>query len=78
MFLATIQRFNSGNRLNDADVSKYEKYFQFRWEYDKNLAISSVQDQRIMTVLPDEIEKKIYKEFLFLNFIRRFYKYFDL
>ena len=59
-------------------VSNYEQYFQYRWLFDKNLAISSIKDHRIMSVIPENVKRKIYQNFLFVRFIRRYSKYFDL
>ena len=59
-------------------VTEYESYFQHRWEKDKNSVISSLRDKRILKVLPLEVEKCIYQQFLFIRFMERYCRYFDL
>ena len=59
-------------------VAEYESFFQHRWEKDKNYVISSMRDKRILKVLPLEVEKCIYQQFLFIRFMERYCKYFDV
>jgi len=60
-FLWILQRFNGGEAYSEELLLKYERYFQYRWENDRNFATSSMQDQRIITVLPIQLQWKVFK-----------------
>jgi len=47
----------------------------YRWNNDKNLAISKDEDIQLLTELPDDVKTRIFKNFLFSNFLERFDKF---
>jgi len=64
--------------MPDKFIEEYESYFSFRWERDKNLAISSNQGNRIIDLLPSHIKMQLYRQFFFFNFSQIYAKMFDL
>jgi len=51
---------------------------EYRWQNDKNLAISTDADRAILSQLPLEIQRKIYSDFLFKKFLKSFDRFFSL
>ena len=54
-----------------------EAFFAYRWQKDKNIAISTAEDQELLEQLPKLIQKQIYTEFLFKDFVRAFKNFFN-
>jgi len=52
-----------------------ENFFDFRWKNDVNLAISSEEDIKLLSELPDEVIIKILRTYLFSRFLESFRKF---
>lgn len=50
----------------------------YRWSNHKNNAMTSSEDTAMLDQLPVEIQRRIYSDFLFKNFLKSFKKYFSL
>ena len=59
-------------------TKRFESYFEYYWQHDKNYAIQSQMDNRFMKELPKHIRRDIYKEFLFKDFLYMFRTHFKL
>lgn len=77
-FFGLIKQFNKGRMIDYKMKCKIEDYMEYRWQNDKNLAISTQEDVDLITQLPHEIRQKIYSDFLFKNFLTAFRRYFSL
>ena len=47
LFLGTMKKLNDDQPLPKQIVLDMEKYFEYKWQYDKNLAISTEDDFRL-------------------------------
>lgn len=43
-FIATIQRFNDGNKINPERTQSIKDYFEYRWKKNRNFAVSTTYD----------------------------------
>ena len=50
-------------------TAKIEKYFCYYWKNDKNFAMITDEDVAIMDELPDALQIRVYKDFLFEDFL---------
>jgi len=53
-------------------VQKFEKYFEYYWQNNKNYAIADEEDLALLAELPCSIQSNIYKDFLFQDFLELF------
>mmetsp|Transcript_14801 Transcript_14801/g.22948 ORF Transcript_14801/g.22948 Transcript_14801/m.22948 type:complete len:133 (+) Transcript_14801:98-496(+) len=58
--------------LEEKFAKEIDLYFKYRWAHNKNIALSTMQDQFLMEQLPDEIQRSIYFDFLFKNFMAQY------
>uniref|UniRef100_A0A7S3FW38 Cyclic nucleotide-binding domain-containing protein n=1 Tax=Strombidium rassoulzadegani TaxID=1082188 RepID=A0A7S3FW38_9SPIT len=72
-----IKRFNSSRSIPLDLKLKIEEYFDYRWINDKNQAVSTEEDIKLLNQLPPSVQRKIYSDFLFEQFIKNFKKFFD-
>lgn len=72
-----IKRFNSSRSISNDLKLKIEEYFDYRWINDKNQAVSTDEDQKLLDQLPTAVQRQIYSDFLFKKFIKHFRKFFD-
>ena len=61
--------------MKDWQKTQLENYFEYRWNNDKGLAISSDEDQTLLNQLPEDVIIKIYK-FLYSEFLKEFRGFF--
>lgn len=52
--------------------SHIERYFQYRWQHDRNNAMQSTHEMSLLEQLPDETVIMLYKEYLFYDFLLEF------
>lgn len=55
-----------------------EKFFEYRQEHDKNQAIFSKEDENIFDKFPVHIQREVYYNFLFKEFLSNFNRFFEL
>jgi hypothetical protein len=75
-WLGMIARFNNGTPLPKDHLHGIENYFEYFWSKDKNYAMKTEMGVRFMSELPKNIRQKIYKDFLFKDFLYQFKHYF--
>ena len=56
---------------------RIEKYFAYKWVNDKNQAVSTEEDTKLIHQLPSQVQREIYSDFLFKDFLSNFAKFFD-
>jgi len=54
-----------------------EQYFNYRWSQDKNLAVSTEGDLRIMKQMPYRVQSHIFIKYLFKPFIETYKQFFE-
>lgn len=77
-FFGLIKQFNKGQNIDYTLQFQIEDFFDYRWVNDRNQAISTQDDIDLISQLPLEIQRKIYSDFLFKNFLQSFRKYFTM
>ena len=77
-WLGLLAHFNKNRPLSKDMTKRFEQYFEYYWQHDKNYAIQSEDDKRFMKELPKHIRRDIYKEFLFKDFIYLFRTHFKV
>jgi len=68
LFLGTFTKLNGDKPLPKDLVSSMEAYFQFRWKYDRNLAVSTQMDRELLDQLPGRVQTELYVTYLFTGF----------
>ena len=71
-WLLVLKNFNNNKPLNQELIKKFEKYFEYQWENDKNIAVEEDADLALLSELPVSIQSNIYKDFLFEDFLALF------
>lgn len=71
-FLHMLIHFNEETPINLEFVERIRSLFAYRWENDKNLGVETDQDRSIVAQLPTEAQDRVYRDFLFKDFIYRF------
>lgn len=77
-WLGLLAHFNKNRPLSKEMTKRFEQYFDYYWQHDKNYAIQSDEDMRFMKELPKHIRRDIYKDFLFKDFLYLFKTHFKL
>lgn len=77
-WLGLLAHFNKNRPLPKEMTKRFEQYFQYYWQHDKNYAIQSDEDMRFMKELPKHIRQDIYRDFLFKDFLYLFKTHFKL
>mmetsp|Transcript_5468 Transcript_5468/g.8509 ORF Transcript_5468/g.8509 Transcript_5468/m.8509 type:complete len:306 (+) Transcript_5468:1462-2379(+) len=72
LFIGTMKKLNEDTPLKPRIISRMERYFNFRWQFDRNLGISSEADVDLYEQLPGKIRTEIYVNYLFKDFMRIF------
>ena len=49
LFMGTLERFNGGQKLSGSFQIQLLSYFEFRWQFNKNHAISTQEDEELFT-----------------------------
>jgi len=76
LFLATLSRFNR-SPLSEQVQFEYQEYFKYRWNNDKNLAVSTSADHQLLEELPQSLVVQMYTEYLFAEFMEKFKRVFN-
>ena len=64
-----LKNFNKNRPLPPQMLKEFEAYFVYFWKNDKNYAVSSAEDQEMLSELPSHIQSDIYRQFLFKDFL---------
>lgn len=77
-WILLLKNFNNNKPLPPDVIAKFEAYFEYFWRNDKNYAIQTEDDMKLLDELPYNIQANIYKDFLFEDFLEQFKVYFYL
>ena len=75
LFFGLIQKYNQSKPMALELKREIEMYFDYRWNHDRNLAVSTEEDYDMFKELPIEVKLRIYTDFLFNSFIKTFWKF---
>ena len=64
-FFNLIVRFNGKKPLPGNIRLRIEKFFEYKWNHDRNQALHDEEGQKLLSELPEEVQKKIYIQFFF-------------
>lgn len=71
-FFGIIRSFNNDKAMDPELKLKIEKHLDYKWTHDRNSAIDELEEKKILEELPDAVQDRIYKEFLFDKFLHLF------
>lgn len=71
-FFGLIKKFNGHVDIKLELKKEIEEFFDYKWSYDRNQGIDEDWERAILYQLPDEVQNKIYKDFLFSKFLLTF------
>ena len=71
-FFGLIKRFNGNVDIEVNLKREIEQFFDYKWQFDRNQAIDDEQEIKILEQLPEEVQNKIYTNFLFREFLLKF------
>ena len=77
-FIDLLTHFNKDIPLNANMVDRFEKYFAYRWNCDKNVALKEKGERQMLGMLPEDVHNYIYMNSLHRNFIGEFRSHFRL
>ena len=74
IFFGTMKRFNEDQRLPSQLEVRIEKYLQYRWSNDKNLALMTNSDLQLLDQLPARLQTQLYVQYLHSNLVSKYSK----
>ena len=75
-FFGILRNFNYNEDINISLKRKIEKYFEYKWEVDKNLIINKPDYNTFFEQIPTEVIDAVYQKFLFVDFLNSYKKLF--
>ena len=80
MFFGMIHKhYNSGFELPNNFKKRVEAHFDYKWSYDRTMAVSSEEDLAIIDQLPAAVQDRLMCEYLFVDFLKLFgFSYFSI
>jgi hypothetical protein len=75
-FFILIRKYNNDNDIDPQLQDRIVQYFEYKWEFDENNAISLPEYEKILDQLPIELQLKLIEEFLFNGFLDQFKQFF--
>jgi len=75
-WLALLSRFNHGRPLNKELLTDIEDFFEYYWANNKFSALSNNEDRRFLSELPNSLQKQIFMDFMFKDFLYVFRTHF--
>ena len=75
-FVGLMKKFNKNLPMSQDLKSKIERFFEYKWNYDKNQAIDDEGEKAILDQLPVEVQDKLFTGFLFSEFLDLFQRFF--
>mgnify|MGYP002630702022 CR=1 FL=1 len=74
-FFGLIENYNLGKQMKSDQRQKIEDFFAYKWAMDKNNAVGE-QDLDMLQQLPQEVQVRIFTDFLFMKFLSKYKKFF--
>ena len=75
-FFGLLKQFNYNKDMTPKFKQQVEDFFQYKWNHDCNLSVSTEDDHKLFDQLPNNVQGSIYSEFLFKKFLQKFIKFF--
>ena len=76
-FFSTLEHFNNDVPIKDEVKNELSKHFEYKWANDLNQFIDNEEDAKIFEQLPEHVQDRVYKEFLYMHFLAEFSFYGD-
>lgn len=76
MFFTALERFNKATPLNEDFKKRIIAFFEYSWVHDKKNSFKSEEDLYIFDQMPEEQQVKLITNYLYKDFILKFYKFF--
>jgi hypothetical protein len=67
-FFGLLRRFNDNVPIKVQLKEQIEKHFDYKWKKDKNQSVDDDEEVEMLNQLPDEVQNRIFCEFLFSEF----------
>lgn len=77
-FFGTLQNFNQNKSIKNELKEQIESHFRYKWRQDKVQAFVDEADLALFSELPEHIQHKLFRDFLFSKFIKTHRKYFTI
>ena len=77
-FFNLISKYNYHKQLDRNIKEDIERHMEYYWNNDRNYALIDKVDQDMMEQLPDEVQNRIYKNFLYVEFLSKFNRMFTI
>jgi hypothetical protein len=71
-FFEVMKKFNKGSRLPKEFEQKCITFFDYKWKNDRNYSIKTESDNAILDQLPDDVKMRIFRDFLYFDFLQNF------
>ena len=69
-FFNVLKRYNLGTDVGVDFRRKIEAHFSNLWDKDRNFAVRDDKDVSLLEQLPQEIINRLYRDFLFVDFLQ--------
>jgi hypothetical protein len=76
-FFGTLKHFNGNEEINLDFKREVERYFDHKWEVDKNFIINADEYAGFYYSIPSTVIDGVYKRFLFIDFLEKYKKLFS-
>tara|TARA_B110000285_G_scaffold154438_1_gene172301 strand:+ start:997 stop:2052 length:1056 start_codon:yes stop_codon:yes gene_type:complete len=77
-FFGLLRRFNDNVPIKQQLKEQIERHFDYKWKKDKNQSIDDDAEIAMLDQLPDEVQDKIFCDFLFSDFQKLFMRFFRI
>ena len=77
-FFGLMRRFNANVEVEYSLKTTIEAFFDYKWQFDRNQAIDDEEELAMLEQLPEEVQNKIYTNFLFKEFLKTFSQTFTI
>lgn len=67
-FFGLLRRFNDNVPIKIQLKEQIEKHFDYKWKKDKNQSVNDPEEEAMLDQLPEEVQNRIFCEFLFSDF----------
>ena len=77
-FFDLMKHFNKNVEMNEQLKAKFEDYFEFRWRKNRNAAIESENELKLLEQLPEDVQNTLIMNSLHRKFMSNFRPHFRL
>lgn len=67
-----MKHYNYGIDIDINRKRDLERYFEYRWQNNKNSAIDDGDEIAMLTQLPEDTQIRLYRDFLYREFMQQF------